>query len=104
MSVMDHLVPLFALSIPITAIWAKHKRSLAEIHMRSGAGQSSEAAAALTRKTAELEERVRVLERIVTDGNYNLASQIEALRHDGRHDDTPLPPPGVTTPSSLGVR
>jgi hypothetical protein len=31
-----------------------------------------------------LEHRVRVLERIVTDGGYSLASQIEALRDDPR--------------------
>lgn len=99
MSDVGILVPLFALSIPITAIWAKHKRQLAEMHLRSGAGQSSEAQAQLARKTAELEERVRVLERIVTDGNYSLASQIEALRHD----EHPLPPPSAT-PTSLGVR
>ena len=28
----------------------------------------------------DLEERVRVLERIVTDSGYNVATQIEALR------------------------
>jgi len=89
MSDLGLLVPLFALSIPITAIWAKHKRHLAELNLRNGSGQASEVAAQVARKTAELEERVRVLERIVTDGNYNLASQIEALRHD----DKPLTPP-----------
>jgi hypothetical protein len=31
-----------------------------------------------------LERRVRVLERIVTDSGYTLASQIEALRDDRR--------------------
>ena len=31
-----------------------------------------------------LEQRVRVLERIVTDSGYTLASQIEALRDDRR--------------------
>ena len=33
-----------------------------------------------------LEQRVRVLERIVTDGGYTLASQIEALRDDRRNE------------------
>ncbi len=104
MSDLGLLVPLFALSIPITAIWAKHKQRITEIQTRNGVGQSSEANAQLLRKTAELEERVRVLERIVTDGNYNLASQIEALRHDGRHEERPLPPPTAAPSSSLGVR
>jgi hypothetical protein len=35
-------------------------------------------------EVARLEQRVRVLERIVTDSGYTLASQIEALRDD-RH-------------------
>jgi uncharacterized protein with GYD domain len=30
----------------------------------------------------ELEDRVRVLERIVTDGGYDLAHKIEALRDE----------------------
>jgi hypothetical protein len=93
-------IPIVAMLVPITAIWAKHKRHIAEIQARNGAGQNSEAQGQLLRKTAELEERVRVLERIVTDGNYTLASQIEALRGQ----DTPLPPPLGTTSSSLGVR
>jgi hypothetical protein len=31
-----------------------------------------------------MEDRIRVLERIVTDGGYNVASQIEALRDTRR--------------------
>ena len=31
---------------------------------------------------AKIEDRTRVLERIVTDGGYNVAQQIEALRDD----------------------
>ena len=80
MSDLGILVPITALAIPIVAIWSKHKQRLAEIVNRNTGGASAEANAQLARKTAELEERVRVLERIVTDGNYNLASQIEALR------------------------
>ncbi|WP_379545842.1 hypothetical protein ACFCW2_09205 [Qipengyuania sp. DSG2-2] len=33
---------------------------------------------------AELEERVRVLERIVTDRGYSVAEEIEALRDTGK--------------------
>ena len=35
-------------------------------------------------EVARLEQRIRVLERIVTDSGYTLASQIEALRDDRR--------------------
>ena len=44
-----------------------------------GAGRRDE-------RVEELEERVRVLERIVTDGGYDLATKIEALR-----DERPMP-------------
>jgi hypothetical protein len=40
----------------------------------------------------ELEQRVRVLEQIVTDGGAQTAAQIEALRGDRRlKDKDPLP-------------
>lgn len=42
--------------------------------------QLSERAALDAARTAELEQRVRVLEQIVTDGGYHTAAQIEALR------------------------
>jgi hypothetical protein len=41
---------------------------------------SAEKAAQYAVNNAELEDRVRVLERIVTDKGYDVASQIEALR------------------------
>jgi hypothetical protein len=49
------------------------------------------AVAGPTRAEVErLERRVRVLERIVTDSGYTLASQIEALRDD-RRIEQPVP-------------
>ena len=47
-------------------------------------GTSAEKAAQYAASNQELEDRVRVLERIVTDSGYTLASQIEALREDRR--------------------
>ena len=35
----------------------------------------------------EMEDRLRVLERIVTDKGYDVATQIEALRDQRRVDD-----------------
>jgi hypothetical protein len=69
-------IPLFALSIPIIKIWSRHQRGMAEIQAKAVA----ERAAQYATHTAELEDRVRVLERIVTDKGYDVASQIEALR------------------------
>ena len=83
------LVPIIALSIPIVAIWTKHQRQMAEMQVRSTAEVSAEKAAQYVSHTRELEERVRVLERIVTDKGYDVAAQIEALR-DARDVDNRL--------------
>jgi len=72
------------LSIPIIAIWTKHQQKLAEMGVRSTAHESAEKAAQYVGHVAELEERVRVLERIVTDRGYDIATQIEALRDQRR--------------------
>lgn len=84
---MDPLIiPILALSIPIIAIWTKHRQRIAEMQVSATADLSAEKAAQYAAHTRELEERVRVLERIVTDKGYNVASQIEALRDARRVD------------------
>ena len=83
------MVPIVALSIPIWAIWTKHQRQMAEMQVRSTAEMSAEKAAQYASHSRELEERVRVLERIVTDKGYDVAAQIEALR-DARDVDERL--------------
>ena len=45
---------------------------------------AAEKAAQYASRSAELEERVRVLEQIVTDGGVQTAAQIEALRKPSR--------------------
>src|SRR5690242_7614605 len=47
---------------------------------------AAEKAAQYAARSSELEERVRVLEKIVTDGGAQTASQIEALRDPPRRD------------------
>lgn len=74
------LIPIIALSIPIVAIWTKHQQKIAEMQVSKTADITAEKAAQYAAHTRELEERVRVLERIVTDKGYDVASQIEALR------------------------
>ena len=78
------MTEILALMIPFAPflmvcfiVWTKHQRKMAEMQLRLGADESASSEA-----FARLEERVRVLERIVTDRGYDLASQIEALRHD----------------------
>ncbi|MCZ8052665.1 MAG: hypothetical protein O9281_12120 [Novosphingobium sp.] len=73
---MALLIPILALCIPLIAIWTKHQQKVAEINATAAA----EKAAQYATDNSELEERVRVLERIVTDKGYDVASQIEALR------------------------
>jgi predicted ArsR family transcriptional regulator len=70
------LIPIIALCIPMVAIWTKHLQKVAEINAQA----TAEKAAQYATHNTELEERVRVLERIVTDKGYDVASQIEALR------------------------
>ena len=70
------LIPIIGVSIPVIAIWTKHQQRMAELQ----ANAAAEKAALYATHNTELEERVRVLERIVTDKGYDVASQIEALR------------------------
>ena len=69
------LIPIVALSIPIVKIWTTHRQKIAEMHLQGNPEPSADQAA--------LEDRVRVLERIITDRGFDVATQIEALR-DGR--------------------
>jgi hypothetical protein len=79
------LIPLAALAIPIIKIWSSHRQKIAEIEIQA----TAERAAQYATRNTELEDRVRVLERIVTDKGYDVAAQIEALR-DARKVDALL--------------
>ena len=83
-------IPMMGMAIPIIAIWTKHQKAMAEMQVRSTADLSAEKAAQYVSQTRELEERVRVLERIVTDKGYDVAAQIEALRDARSVDDRML--------------
>ena len=74
------LIPLFALSIPIIKVWTSHRQKIAELQTTATATQTAEKAAQYANHKQQLEDRVRVLERIVTDKGYDVATQIEALR------------------------
>lgn len=74
------LIPIVALMIPIVRMWTKHRQEIMQMQVDSTAEKAAQYAAS----NRELEERVRVLERIVTDGGYNVATQIEALRDTRR--------------------
>ena len=84
------LIPILALSIPVFGIlltgfrrWADLKEKQLEIAARTAGEQAAQYATKIER----LEERVAVLNRIVTDRNEGLTAQIESLR------DAPALPP-----------
>jgi hypothetical protein len=67
-------------AIPLTAIWTNHRQKLAKIELEAATALSAEKAAQYASQNRALEDRVKVLERIVTDKGYDVATQIEALR------------------------
>jgi hypothetical protein len=70
------LVPLAPFIMVGFMFWTKHQAKMAELQLRN----TAETAAQYASRNQELEDRVRVLERIVTDKGYDVATQIEALR------------------------
>ena len=70
------LVPLAPFLMVAFIVWTKHQSKMAELNAQATAEKAAQYAA----NNSDLEERVRVLERIVTDKGYDVASQIEALR------------------------
>lgn len=70
------LVPLAPFLMVGFIVWTKHQQKIAEMQVKA----TAEKAAQYASHTTELEERVRVLERIVTEKGYDVATQIEALR------------------------
>jgi len=81
------MIPIVALLIPIVAIWTKHQQKIAEMQLGATAEQTAEKAAQYASQIQRLEDRVQVLERIVTDRGYDIATQIEALRDSRRVDE-----------------
>jgi hypothetical protein len=80
------LIPILALSIPIIAIIAttivRPWRKLRERQMEIESQMVAEKAAQYAAQTERLEQRVQVLERIVTDKGIALSDEIERLRDE----------------------
>jgi hypothetical protein len=84
------LVPIIAISIPVVAIAASTVNKwikLREKQLEFGMTQAAERAAQYAANGAELEQRMRVLERIVTDKSHDIADEIERLR-DAKDSDS----------------
>lgn len=78
------LIPVIAIvmgcGVAIMGVWTKHKQKIAEMQVSTTAEHTAEKAAQYASQVQRLEDRVQVLERIVTDRGYDVATQIEALR------------------------
>ena len=83
---LGFLIPIMAIimgvSIPITAIKLKHRERIEQMRLAAANNRDSGSTVQQDARIEELEDRVRVLERIVTDGGYDLAHKIEALRDE----------------------
>jgi hypothetical protein len=69
--------------IPIAAIFAgvlKHSMRIKEKQLDRISGETARVTEQALRRVDELEQRVRILERIVTDRGLGLAEEIERLR------------------------
>lgn len=83
------LIPIFGISCGLVAIiggvivkpWLAYR----ERRMELEASMVAEKAAQYAAQTERLEQRVRVLERVITDRGHDLANEIEMLR-----DERPL--------------
>jgi anti-sigma regulatory factor (Ser/Thr protein kinase) len=88
---MGELIGLAAVilifGIPLLAIWTSHQQKIAKLQVESTAEHTAEKAAQYASHIQRLEDRVQVLERIVTDRGYDIATQIEALRDQRRVDE-----------------
>jgi hypothetical protein len=86
---MDIWIPVVAAVLPVglVALSQVVDRMVRprERQIELAAGQAAEKAARYAANGAEMEQRVRVLERIVTDRGIDIADEIERLR------DTPMP-------------
>ncbi len=82
-----YLIPLAPFIIGGLAIWTRHQHKMAELQVKSTAADTAERAAQYANQVGDLEDRVRVLERIVTDKGYDVATQIEALRDQRSVED-----------------
>jgi hypothetical protein len=91
MEISPIIIPILGISCGVIAViggvFVKPWFKLRERQLEIGANMVAEKAAQYAAQTERLEERVRVLERIVTDGGYDLGTQIEALRSETRAID-----------------
>ena len=80
------MIPILGIMLGFFGVWTNHKEKVAKLQTKAVASETAERAAQYASHVQRLEDRVQVLERIVTDRGYDVATQIEALR-DTRETD-----------------
>ncbi|HEY6814648.1 MAG TPA: hypothetical protein VI168_03820 [Croceibacterium sp.] len=78
-------IPILGILLGFFGVWTAHKQKLAKLELETrkhAAAGSNEMTAQHLGLIRELQQRVQVLERIVTEGGYDLATRIEALRDE----------------------
>ena len=83
---MALMIPILGIMLGFFGVWTNHKEKVAKLQSKAVASETAEKAAQYASQVQRLEDRVQVLERIVTDRGYDVATQIEALR-DTRETD-----------------
>jgi|SRR5687767_4643537 len=78
------MIPFAGMGLGFFAVWTHHRQKMIRLRIQelTATKDARGTAPEQMREVKELQERVRVLERIVTDGGYDLAHKIEALRDE----------------------
>lgn len=84
---MEWMVGFAPFLMVMFIVWTVTRNKMEEKRLEATATGSAEKAAQYASRVQELEDRVRVLERIVTDKGYDIATQIEALRDQRAVDE-----------------
>ena len=85
---MEWMVGFAPFLMVLGIVWIGSRTKLERKRLEVTAEASSEKAAQYASRVQQLEDRVQVLERIVTDRGYDIATQIEALRDQREVDET----------------
>src|SRR3954454_16204120 len=93
------MIALIVIGLPVILLMIIANRffKFREKKLEVEAMSAAEKAAQYASRSHELEERVRVLEQIVTDGGAQTAAQIEALREPVGHRGPKRTPAHKTT-------
>ena len=78
------MIPILGISLGFFGVWTHHQQKMIRLRIQelNAAKDAGAVAPEQAREVKALRDRVRVLERIVTDGGYDLAHKIEALRDE----------------------